>query len=266
MAKMDYHVHSIHSYDGKQTIEEMCQSMISQGVEEVCLTEHVDIGYPDPECQGIPDWELWSREIRYLQQKYPQIRIKKGIEMADHPAYRKTIKEYVNSLTFDFVLLSLHLVENVDPYNAKVFFQQGNRNECYTKYLLAVDEAVHNYEMYDSVAHIGYIGRYAPWDNEEKPVKYQDAPDIVDDILKHLIENDKCLEINTKGFVDCLIPHDSIIKRYIELGGNTFTFGSDAHHIEENYHLIEQAKEHVKALGGKYQAGFTNRKKKIEIL
>ncbi len=266
MKKMDYHVHSIHSYDGKQTIEEMCKQMLSMGVEEVCLTEHLDIGHPEEECSGIPDWDLWEREIHYLNQKYPQLIIKKGIEMADHPLFRSKIKEYVGSLSFDFVLLSLHVVDNKDPYYPDVFFKDQTRDACYLKYLLAVDDAVKNYESYDSVAHIGYIGRYAPWSKEMQPVRYQDAPDVVDDILKHIIGNDRCLEINTKGIGDGFIPDGSIIKRYIELGGDTFTFGSDGHTTQEDYHHIEEAKEYVESLGGKYQAGFTNRKKKLEKL
>ena len=82
MRKMDYHVHSLHSYDGIQSIEEMCKTMISLGVQEVCLTEHFDLDHPDDDCQGIPDWETWSREIQYVNQKYPNLMIKRGIEVA----------------------------------------------------------------------------------------------------------------------------------------------------------------------------------------
>ena len=134
------------------------------------------------------------------------------------------------------------------------------------KYLLAVDDAVKNYESYDSVAHIGYIGRYAPWSKEMQPVRYQDAQDVVDDILKHIIGNDRCLEINTKGIDHHFIPVESIIRRYIELGGNQFTFGSDAHIQEHDYRCVDEAKDFVKRLGGKYQAGFTNRKKELYLL
>jgi len=98
MRKMDYHVHSIHSYDGNQTIEEMCLRMIELGVEEVCLTEHFDLGHPDPECQGIPAWDIWEQEIKYMRMKYPQISIKRGIEVGDNPLYREEIQQYVKNL------------------------------------------------------------------------------------------------------------------------------------------------------------------------
>ena len=266
MRKMDYHVHSIHSYDGNQTIEEMCLRMIELGVEEVCLTEHFDLGHPDPECQGIPAWDIWEQEIKYMRMKYPQISIKRGIEVGDNPLYREEIQQYVKNLNMDYVLLSLHLVNQNDPYYPDRFFKGQDRKKCYIDYLKAVDDEVRSYSDYDSVAHIGYIGRYAPWKDDEKPVRFSDAAEIVDDILECIIKKDKCLEINTKGICGQLIPDESIIRRYIEKGGNAFTFGSDAHETGSDYCRIEEAKMYVKSLGGKYQAGFTNRKRELYIL
>ena len=51
-----------------------------------------------------------------------------------------------------------------------------------------------------------------------------------------------------------------IIHRYIELGGENFTFGSDSHDVDRNYADIERAKEMVRSMGGKYQAAFDRRK------
>ena len=83
--------------------------------------------------------------------------------------------------------------------------------------------------------------------------------------MKHIIRLDKCLEINTSGYgaTGDIIPHPSIVKRYIDLGGECFTFGSDSHSTARNYADIERAKDQVRALGGKYQAGYRKRKKYI---
>lgn len=58
------------------------------------------------------------------------------------------------------------------------------------------------------------------------------------------------------------LPHPSIIRRYIELGGTDFTFGSDAHDIGRCYEGIEEAKALVRALGGKWQCGFDRHEKR----
>ena len=54
--------------------------------------------------------------------------------------------------------------------------------------------------------------------------------------------------------------HSTILRRYIDLGGELFTFGSDSHNADRNYADIERAKDMVRALGGKYQASFAARR------
>jgi len=118
------------------------------------------------------------------------------------------------------------------------------------------------WEDFDAVAHIGYAAKFSPFTGDDRPLRYRDAPDAFDAILKHVIDLGKCLEINTSGYKttgDCF-PHTTILKRYIELGGEAFTFGSDAHDTDRDYEMIEDAKAQIKALGGKYQVSFDQRK------
>ena len=265
--RMDYHVHTLFSYDGEQSVDEMCRRMLDLGVEEVCLTEHLDLGHPDEECQGIPAWDIWEREIRYCSQKYPMLKIRRGIEVGDKAECREEIKKYVAAYAWDYILLSLHLVDNVDPYNKDVFFQGKDRKACYARYLETIVDTVTHYDDFDTLAHIGYISRYAPWSDEEKPVRYEDYRDAVDCILRSLIERGKCLEINTKGYTeDTFVPDESIIRRYLALGGELFTFGSDGHTTIQDYHLVETAKARVRELGGKYQVAFHGRKPEIYLI
>ena len=56
------------------------------------------------------------------------------------------------------------------------------------------------------------------------------------------------------------LPHNTIVRRYIDLGGEIFTFGSDSHATDRDYDNIERAKDAVRAMGGKYQASFCQRK------
>ena len=39
----DYHTHSTCSGDGKNTMTEMAQAGIAAGLDEICLTDHMDI-------------------------------------------------------------------------------------------------------------------------------------------------------------------------------------------------------------------------------
>jgi len=57
--RMDYHLHTYHSMDGRQSMEELCRTMAERGVEEICLTEHIEPGHPDPNADIPPNWPVY---------------------------------------------------------------------------------------------------------------------------------------------------------------------------------------------------------------
>lgn len=253
---MDYHLHTVHSFDGVQTVQALCEAMLQKGVQEICLTEHIEPGHPDPSCDVPPIWDIYLREIAMARAMYPLLTIRAGVEIGDNPPYRAKVREDLAALGLDFHLLSLHLVNGVDPYESEKYFSGKTREQAYRAYIEAKAESVCSWEDFDSVAHIGYASRYAPWD--DRAMRYEDAPDAFDAIFRHIIERGKCLEVNTGGLKSTgdFLPAKELIKRYIELGGENFTFGSDAHDTDRAYADIEAAKDLVRSLGGKYQASF----------
>ena len=262
--KMDYHLHSFHSMDGRQSLDDLCATMVARGVEEICLTEHIEPGHPDTAMDVPPIWDVYLDEIRQMRQKYPQLIIRAGVEIGDNALCRKQIEDMLDPLPLDFRLLSLHLVDGQDCWYES-YYAGRSRAEAYRAYAEAKAKSVTSWTDFDSVAHIGYVAKFSVYKGNEKPLRYEDAPDAFDTLLKHIIVNDKCLEVNTSGYGSTgdLLPHTTILKRYIELGGEQFTFGSDSHDVERDYADIERAKEHVRALGGKYQASFCQRVKTL---
>ena len=260
--RMDYHLHTIHSFDGKQSMDELCVRMIELGVQEICLTEHIEPGHPDASCDIPPIWDVWFDELRQMRAKYPQLTIRAGVEIGDNAPYRAQIIRQLDDLPMDYRLLSLHLVNGVDCYEKEQYYTGKTRAQAYREYAEAKAASVCAWTDFDTVAHIGYVSRYSPWEGAEKPLKYEDAPDAFDAILKHIITLDKCLEINSSSLALVgTMPNESIIRRYIELGGEVFTFGSDGHSPERDYANVEQAKELVRSLGGKYQVSFEQRRR-----
>jgi len=263
--KMDYHLHTTHSMDGQQSMEELCETMCARGVEEICITEHLETGHPDEGADIPPVWDVWLDEIRQMKQRYPQLDIRIGIEIGDNPACRDEIRSIVDHLPLDFRLLSLHLINNRDCYNNPSYFNGRTRIAAYREYVEAKLESALAWDDYDSFAHIGYVAKFSAYTGEERPLRYEDAPDLFDALLTAIISKGKCIEINTSGYraMGEPLPHPSIIKRYIELGGDTFTFGSDSHNVERDYEDVERAKAFIRSLGGKYQASFKNREKTL---
>lgn len=263
--RMDYHLHTLHSSDGRQSMQELCESMVRQGVQEICLTEHIDPGHTWPEMDVPPIWDVWFQEIQSMRQQFPTLTIRAGVEIGDNPACRQQIQQQVAAWDFDFRLLSLHLVNGMDCYENPQYFSGKTRDQAYREYAEAKAESVLKWTEFDSVAHIGYVAKYSAYTGEERPLRYKDAPDAFDAILRHIIDHDKCLEINASGYATTgdTLPHTSIVQRYIDLGGECFTFGSDSHQQDRNYQNVERAKEHIRSLGGKYQASFCQRKKTL---
>lgn len=260
--RMDYHLHTLHSMDGRQTVQELCASMAEKGVEEICLTEHIEPGHPSPELDIPPIWDVYFSEINQARQLFPQLTIRAGVEIGDNYLLRDQIKADLDALPLDFRLLSLHLVNGVDCYDTEDYFGGKTRAQAYREYAEAKAESILSWTDFDSVAHIGYAAKFSAYTGPERALVYADAPDVFDAILRHIIGLGKCLEVNTSGYASTgdTFAHSSIIRRYIELGGENFTFGSDSHDPERNYADIERAKDMVRSLGGKYQASFDQRR------
>ena len=266
--RMDYHLHTLHSMDGRQTVDALCRSMVERGVEEICLTEHIEPGHPSAELDKPPVWADYFADIERARAKYPQLTIRAGVEIGDNPLLREQIKADMDALPLDFRLLSLHLVNGVDCYDTQDYFAGKTRAQAYREYAEAKAESILNWTDFDSVAHIGYAAKFSIYTGPERALVYEDAPDVFDEILRHIIRNGKCLEVNTSGYASTgdTFAHSTILKRYIDLGGELFTFGSDSHDEIRNYADIERAKDMVRALGGKYQAAFDQRRMQAYLI
>ena len=72
----DYHVHTAFSDDSVYPLEEVIRDAVRMGMDEICITDHVDYGIKE-------DWDS-GKEIRY----------RNGEPMAnvDYPAYMKELE------------------------------------------------------------------------------------------------------------------------------------------------------------------------------
>ena len=87
--------------------------------------------------------------------------------------------------------------------------------------------------------------------------------DVIEEILRVLINNGKGIEINTGGFKYGLghpNPTEDIIRRYRELGGEIITMGADAHVPEYVAYEFDKTAQIIKNCGFKYYTVFKNRK------
>ena len=233
---IDTHTHCYHSHDSTQDPEQSILYAIDHNVEYLAFTDHCDkdiVFVPKYSHIRQIDLNKHFEEIRYLKEKYKdKIEIGVGIEcgfaLRATPLYEEIIKKYPT----DIIINSVHLVGDADCYFKECFLNK-TKKQAYYDYLKTIMDSVNAPYHWDTLAHIGYVCRKAPF--EDKYLHYKDFSDQIDYILNSLISKGKSLEINThsEGTQSAIIPTIEIVKRYKELGGELLTFASDAH-IKEN--------------------------------
>ena len=223
----DFHMHSRVSFDGQDTGEAMAKAALAAGLKEICFTDHLD--YDPLKKMGVMafDTEVYNAEYNHLE--VSGLKIRRGCEFGMTPCNTDQFRQDLNRRPFDFVLGSVHFVDNQDVYfdgywNGKSIFQSEHR------YLESTLECVRIHDDFDVLAHLTYIAKThahpAP-----RPVCYAEHKEVIDEILRVLVAKGKGLELNTSGMDRCgaYLPDADIFRRFKELGGQIVTVGSDAH-------------------------------------
>ncbi|MDR0898242.1 MAG: histidinol-phosphatase HisJ family protein [Oscillospiraceae bacterium] len=260
--RADYHLHTTHSMDGHMTLNQLCEAAIAAGLDEICLTEHIEPGHPDAGADIPPDTAVWLSDIAAARTAYPQLTIRAGIEIGDNPTCRPAIHAWLDALPLDFRLLSLHLVDNQDPYNPRTF--EGKTQQAfYRRYVESKLESILAWppEAFDSMAHLGYCAKFAPYPAEARHLRYHHAPDAFDALFRALAQGGKALEINTSGLNALGEPYPGreLLRRFAELGGEFVTIGSDAHTTERVGQGEAIVRELARDCGLRYGLTFNNR-------
>ncbi len=256
----DYHVHTEYSDDSVYPMEDVVKDAIRLGLDEICFTDHVDYGikvdwdsgqeirYRNGEPFANVDYPRYVAQIRQLQGAYDgRLTIKMGLEFGVQvhtiPQYEALFRRY----PFDFVLLSIHQVEDKEFWTQD--FQQGRTqreyNERYYEEMLRVVQAYKNYSV---LGHMDLIKRY----DLAGLYPFEKVKPLVAEILKTVIADGKGIEVNTSshryGLTDTM-PSVELLKLYKNLGGRIVTIGSDSHAPAHLGAYIQETKTLLKDLG-----------------
>lgn len=263
---IDTHTHSHFSHDGCQSIEALVNEAKQKKLSYLAITDHCDWDYLTcSEFREIPQLDLqnYLKTIEKVKSQVKGIELAIGLELGFH---KNASENYKNNIPFDrldYVINSVHSIGYQDVYFPD-FFSNKSKKESYKQYLLGILESISAPYPYNTIGHIGFIAKNSIY--QEKVLKYSDFTDLVDEILKGIIKRDKTLELNANIKTDVCMPNQSIIKRYLELGGENVVYASDAHNtqrIGDKYNVI---KELALSLGIKYWTIYSKMQpKKITI-
>lgn len=271
MIQADMHMHTWFSTDSEACPRDMADEAVRKGLKTICFTDHFDKDDLEWGEEGIFDVDAYFVEMQKLQEEYTgKLNIRIGIELG----LRTYLKDYYEELTkkypFDFVIGSVHNVPykkdaegNIlytDPAAEKLFTDRTDK-EAYRLMMETTLENVRTSDCFQTLGHLDYVVRYGK--SREKEYSYTDYADIIDEILKLLIEKEKGLEVNSAGLkygLPFAHPHPDVLKRYRELGGEIITIGADAHKPEHIAYDFAKAEEILKSCGFKYYTEFFEQK------
>lgn len=257
----DFHNHTVFSADSNASPEAMLEKAVSLGLSCLCMTDHMDLDFPDPELDftfSVPDYFRKHDELR--KRFHGRITLLTGIELGLQAGLKDRLSALLSDWDFDFVIGSSHLVDRMDPYNP-LFWNGRDEAAAILRYFETILENIAEFDDIDVYGHIDYIVRYAP--SKAKNYSYRKYQEILDEILKTLISKNIGLELNTAGFKYGLgfpNPHTDILKRYRELGGEIITVGSDGHCPEHLAYAFEKVPELLESCGFSYYTVFEKRK------
>lgn len=266
MVLSDMHTHSVHSFDAKDTVDEMCRAAIERGLYALAVTDHCEAPLIcfGADCEFgcfdelIPQSYAAACEAR---EKYAgKLRVIRGMELGEPLHDPEQTARALSYGDFDFILASVHNLKNMQDFYY-MNYSGVDVDRLLGKYF---EELVKTaaFPHFDSLSHLTYPLRYIV----ERTGKMPDLSlhrDKTDKIFNILIKNKKALEINVSGLFKAIgstLPDETLVRRFRELGGEYITIGTDAHSAEMVGKGIEQGIEVAKKAGFKKYAIYEKHK------
>lgn len=257
---MNYHFHSICSFDADYPLVEMCAAAQAAGITELCLTDHCDLvdEYGNP--GDSFSWADENAQLAEARSRFPALHIHRGIELGQAILRPEAAEKMLSEPGIDFVLGSIHNSrEGRDFYH----IHPNTADECaplmegYLMDLMTLSRT----DWFDSLSHLTYPLRYLRV-RAGLNVDFHPYDDLVQEILKTLVSRGKALELNTSGFRNNggePMPPEYMLRRYRQLGGDLITIGTDAHEPAHMADGLERGMALLQACGFRYVTIYQNR-------
>lgn len=264
----DYHTHSSFSDDSTEKLNDMIEEAEKLGVKQIAVTDHYDPDYPNPDWPFLIDFDKYYPALLSAEEMYKgRIDVIKGIEIGiQHGDTMKKCVNQANSFCYDFIIGSFHCFDGMDM--EIVDYDEIKPEEAVRRYYEYMLKCLTEYKDYDILGHFNIIDRYIPYLPD-----YSEYTDLIAEVLKVIISDDKGIELNTSSFRYKMGQRTTasreILLLYKDLcrgktGREPFvTFGSDAHFKEHIAYRYDDALAYLKSLGIDKLATYKNRERKL---
>lgn len=224
MTFYDQHMHTYFSPDSTETFEQYLNHKMGL----IVTTEHLDFN----DCYNggqdtVLDYEAYTKKIDELNERYDN-RIRKGIEIGYTKDSHQQITDYLMGKEFDVKLLSVH--QNGEYDFLQPIVKEKQVHDVMEEYFNLLLEALEQFPTANVLSHFDYGIRL--FDVSVEDLKEHQA--ILKEILQKVIYNKMSFELNTRSMYQYgnVALYEQMISWYLELGGTSFSLGSDAHSID----------------------------------
>lgn len=258
MYKVDYHHHSTFSFDGIDSLENICETAINNNLNEICFTEHFDVD-PLDVSYGVLDYNKYHNCIEKCREKYKyQLIIKRGLEIGEPhlSSYIQNLNAALKSMDLDFIIGSVH---NINSVKLRLTMPDKSPKKIYEDYFHEILAMIKISDI-DVIGHLDLMKRYAF--SEHGNYKFHEYQHIIKEILTIAIKRNIGIEINTSGLrnsVHEIYPKEEILYLYKKLGGEIITIGSDSHSCKDCFSFCDVGYQLLKDNGFKYIYTFSHR-------
>ena len=251
----DLHIHTRHSVDSKQTLDEICAQAINIGLEGIAICDHVDLWFAE-NLKTEDAIRNCIADVKKARERYgSRLTILQGMEMAEYLYDPQTAEKILGLGELDIILGSVHSVryETIDDSYSRIDFSEMPMEMIdgfLKKYFGHISEMIEKTD-FDVLTHLTCPLRYING-------KYHRNVDIMQyrkeifDIFEQIIQKEIALEINTSGlntpFGECM-PNRLLIQSYKKMGGKRITLASDAHVPQNIGNGFSQATEMLQDIG-----------------
>lgn len=248
---IDYHIHSIGHAAREHNLENLIEYLRwaeKRNIKEVGFADH-------DRYLNVLNLNLYEK----LQTLFPKIKIRVGLEIDYFPKKIEEIIKLKNSFPFDYVIGSVHYIDewmfDNDKYVDK--YKEWDMDRLYEEYLKRVVGSAKT-GLFPLIGHMDLIKIFNFRPN--KSIKDTFLPS-----LKELKKTGVVVELNTNGWhkpVKELYPCEEIIKMCFETD-IPITLSSDAHQADQVGRDVDKALEIAKNCGYRKLATFSNKRVKL---
>lgn len=255
----DYHTHSDSSPDGKETISCLAEAAIAKGLQEICITDHVDtVCWGSYAPRWDYDWEKSLGELEEARRLYGnRLTIRLGAELGEaNLAFDRAEHLLSHAPKLDFVIGSVHMAGKKFG-NFDLYYVEKNSETYYHALIDSYLEDVLSLARWGKFSVLGHLTLPLRYINENlgERMTFDSHMEQVEEIFRTMIPKGLGIECNTNRG-NTPLPDSGILRLYRELGGEVITLGSDAHSGDMVGCAIRERQQLLRDCGFRYFCTF----------